>query len=91
MTGGPATLGVAPDGSRLWVGGIISADVTVLDTSDYSVTGSFNLGGDGANSGDGFEPTGMVLTSTPTPGSNARKAAVQNPAVKAALHGASRH
>lgn len=79
------------DGSRLWVGGITSADVTVLDTSDYSVTGSFNLGGEGANSGDGFEPTGMVLTATPTPGSNAAKAAVQNPAVKAALHGVSRH
>lgn len=91
VTGGPATLGVTADGSRLWVGGITSADVTVLDTADYSVTGSFNLGGEGANSGDGFEPTGMVLTTTPTPGSSAARAAVQNPAVKAALHGASRH
>ena len=71
VPGGPATLGVTADGSRLWVGGITSADVTVLDTAGYAVTASFNLGGAGANSGDGFEPTGMALTTTPTPGSSA--------------------
>jgi len=36
-------------------------------TSDDSVVGSFNLGGYGANSGDGYGPTSIVLTSTPTP------------------------
>jgi hypothetical protein len=41
---------------------------TVLDTSNDSVVGEINLGDDGPNSGDGNEPTSMVLTTTPTPG-----------------------
>ena len=41
----------------------VSPDGKTLDT-----VGALNLGGEGANSGDGFGPTGIVLTSTPTPG-----------------------
>jgi YVTN family beta-propeller protein len=58
---------VTPDGSQLWVAGITSSILTVIDTSNDSVVGSLNLGGDGANSGAGMDPTGIVLTSTPTP------------------------
>ena len=50
------------------MGGLTSAIVTVLDTANDSVVGEVNLGDEGANSGDGYEPTGMVLVSTPTPG-----------------------
>jgi YVTN family beta-propeller protein len=67
LAGGPDTLALTPDGSQLWVAGITSAILTVFDTSNNSVVGSLNLGGEGANSGDGTDPTGIVLTSTPTP------------------------
>jgi YVTN family beta-propeller protein len=67
LSGGPDVLALTPDGSQLWVCGITSAILTVFDTSNDSVVGSLNLGGDGANSGDGLGPTGIVLTSTPTP------------------------
>jgi hypothetical protein len=39
----------------------------VLDTADESVAGTLNVGNDGANSGDGDEPTSIVLSTTPTP------------------------
>jgi YVTN family beta-propeller protein len=68
VTGGPDTLALTPDGSQLWVGGITSAIVTVFDTATGEAVGSVNLGGDGAQSGDGYEPSGMVLVATPTPG-----------------------
>jgi YVTN family beta-propeller protein len=67
LAGGPDVLALTPDGSQLWVTGITSAILTVLDTSNNSVVGSLNLGGFGAQSGDGTDPTGIVLTSTPTP------------------------
>jgi YVTN family beta-propeller protein len=67
LSGGPDTLALTSDGSELWVCGITSAVLTVFRTSDDSVAGSVNLGNFGPNSGDGLEPTGMVLTSTPTP------------------------
>jgi YVTN family beta-propeller protein len=66
--GDPVSLALTPDGSQLWVGGLTSAIVTVFDTANDSFVGSFNVGYGGANSGDGEEPTGIVLTSTPTPG-----------------------
>jgi YVTN family beta-propeller protein len=70
--GDPVSLALTPDGSELWVGGLTSAIVTVFDTSNDAAVGSFNVGyGGEANSGDGTEPTGLVLTSTPTPGSSA--------------------
>jgi len=68
LSGGPDTLALTQDGSELWVGGLTSAIVTVLNTSNYTVVGSIKLGGEGPNSGDGYAPTGMVLTTTPTPG-----------------------
>ena len=68
LAGDPDTLALTPDGSQLWVGGLTSAIVTLLDTATASVAGNVNLGDDGANSGDGYEPTGIVLTATPTPG-----------------------
>jgi YVTN family beta-propeller protein len=68
--GDPVSLSLTPDGSELWVGGLTSGIVTVFDTSNDSLVGSFNVGyGGEANAGDGEEPTGMVTTSTPTPGS----------------------
>jgi YVTN family beta-propeller protein len=68
LAGGPDTLALTPNGSQLWVCGLTSAIVTVVDTSNDSVVGSLNLGGFGANSGDGMDPADMVLTATPTPG-----------------------
>jgi YVTN family beta-propeller protein len=68
LSGGPDVLALTPDGSQLWVCAINSADLTVIDTKTLDTVGSLNLGGYGANSGDGLNPTGIVLTSTPTPG-----------------------
>jgi YVTN family beta-propeller protein len=68
--GDPVSVGLTPDGSQLWVGGLTSGIVTVFDTSNNGLVGSFNVGyGGEANAGDGEEPTGIVLTTTPTPGS----------------------
>src|ERR1700722_2047956 len=67
LAGDPDTLALTPDGSQLWVGGLTSAIVTGLDTANDSVVGEVNLGNEGANSGDGYQPTGIVLTTTPTP------------------------
>jgi len=63
----PDTLGVTPNGSQLWVPGDDSAVMTVIETATGQQVASTNLGGDGANSGDGLCPTGVVLTATPTP------------------------
>ena len=68
LSGDPDTLALTPDGSQLWVGGLTSGIITVLDTATESVVGTINVGDDGANSGDGNEPTSIVLTTTPTPG-----------------------
>jgi YVTN family beta-propeller protein len=68
--GDPVSVALTPDGSQLWVGGLTSGIVTVFDTANDSLVGSFNVGyGGEANAGDGEEPTGIVLTATPTPGS----------------------
>lgn len=67
VPGDPDTVGVTPDGTQLWVVGDDSGVMTVIDTATGQQVGSTNLGGDGANSGDGLDPTGMVLTATPTP------------------------
>jgi len=68
--GDPVSVGLTPDGSELWVGGLTSGIITVFDTANDSLVGSFNVGyGGEANAGDGEEPTSIVLTSTPTPGS----------------------
>jgi YVTN family beta-propeller protein len=68
--GDPVSVGLTPDGSELWVGGLTSGIVTVFDTSNDSLVGSFNVGyGGEPNAGDGEEPTGIALTTIPTPGS----------------------
>ena len=69
VTGAPDALGLTPDGTQLWVTGDDSGVMTVIKTATGHRVGSTNLGGNGANSGDGLCPTGIVLTSTPTPGS----------------------
>jgi YVTN family beta-propeller protein len=67
--GDPVSVALTPDGSELWVGGLTSGVITVFDTANDSVVGTFNVGyGGEANAGDGEEPTGIVLTATPTPG-----------------------
>ena len=38
-------------------------------TATADTVGQTNLGGYGPNSGDGLDPTGIVLTATPTAGS----------------------
>jgi YVTN family beta-propeller protein len=69
VTGDPASVAVTPDGSRLWVGGVTNGVVSVIDTSDDTIVGSFAVGyGEYPQSGDGDEPTGIVMTTTLTPG-----------------------
>jgi YVTN family beta-propeller protein len=69
VSGDPVSVALTPDGSRLWVGGLTSGNVSVIDTSDDAIVGSFAVGyGEYPNSGDGEEPTGIVITSTLTPG-----------------------
>jgi YVTN family beta-propeller protein len=68
--GDPVSVALTPDGSELWVGGLTSGIVSVFDTSDGALVGTFNVGyGGEANVGDGEEPTGIVLTTTPAVGS----------------------
>jgi YVTN family beta-propeller protein len=69
LRGGPDTLGLTPNGSELWVGQSTAGWVTVLDTSNDAVVGTINLGDEGPQSGDGYEPTSIILVTTPTPGS----------------------
>ncbi len=69
VPGDPVSVALTPDGSRLWVGGLTSGNVSVIDTSDDAIVGSFAVGyGEYPNSGDGDEPTGIVMTTTLTPG-----------------------
>jgi len=69
VSGGPVSVALTPDGSRLWVGGLTSGNVSVIDTSDDAIVGAFAVGyGEYPNSGDGDEPTGIVMTTTLTPG-----------------------
>ena len=70
VPGDPVSVALTSDGSELWVGGLTSGIVNVYATSNGDPAGSFNVGyGGEANAGDGEEPTGIVLTATPTPGS----------------------
>jgi YVTN family beta-propeller protein len=69
VPGDPDTLGLTPNGQQLWVGQNTAAKVTVLDTTSFATVGVINLGGSVAQSADGYEPTGITLTSTPTAGS----------------------
>jgi YVTN family beta-propeller protein len=69
VSGDPDTLGLTADGSQLWIGQLSLAYVTLLDIKTGTVVGSVNLGGSTAQSGDGYGPSGIALTSTPTPGS----------------------
>ena len=69
VTGDPDTLALTPNGQQLWVGQKTAAKVTVVDTASFATVGVINLGGDTAQSADGYAPTGIALTGTPTPGS----------------------
>jgi len=69
VAGGPSELALTADGSQLWTTEITSAYVTVIDTAGDSVVGSINLGYEGPQSSDGYGPNGIVLSTTPTPGS----------------------
>ncbi len=77
LAGDPVSLALTPNGSQLWVGGLTSAVLTVYDTATLKEVGSLNVGGAGPNSGDGDEPTAIVMLKTPTPGSNAPQAPSQ--------------
>jgi YVTN family beta-propeller protein len=80
VNGVPDALGLTPNGVQLWVTGDDSGIMTVINTHTGHRVGSTNLGGFGANSGDGLDPTGVVLTATPTPGSAASSPFKLNPA-----------
>jgi len=68
VPGDPVSVALTPDGSELYVGGLTSGIVSVFNTSDHTLSGTFNVGyGGAANAGDGEEPTGIVLTTTPAP------------------------
>lgn len=69
VNGTPDTMALTPNGQQLWVGQNSAATVTVINTFTGATVGIVNLGGTDPNSGDGFEPTGIVLTATPTAGS----------------------
>jgi phospholipase C len=69
VAGDPDALALTPDGTQLWVGEQAGGEVTVIDTATDADVGVVDLGGTAAQSGDGLEPTGLVLTTTPTPGS----------------------
>lgn len=69
VPGDPETLALTPDGQQLWVGQNSAGSVAVLSTATGAVVGDINLGGEGAQSGDGYDPAGIVLVTTPTPGS----------------------
>jgi phospholipase C len=68
VPGDPDTLALTPDGTQLWVGTSTAANVTVLNTADNSPVGVINLG-DKPNAADGYAPTGIALSATPTAGS----------------------
>lgn len=53
------------DGKTVYVADADSNAVSVIDAAVSAV----NLGGDTPQSGDGYEPTGIVVATTPTPGS----------------------
>ena len=65
----PWQMAISPNGQQLWIGQSTAAFVTVLDTATDTTVGSINLGGPTPQSGDGYEPTGIALVSTPTAGS----------------------
>jgi len=69
VPGDPETLALTPNGQQLWVGQNSLGTVAVLDTASHAVVGDIQLGSSGAQSGDGFDPAGIVLVTTPTPGS----------------------
>lgn len=62
VPGDPDAVALTPDGSELWVGENAAGTVAVVDTATETVTGSVELG-------TAFEPTSLVLVSTPTAGS----------------------
>ncbi len=66
VAGDPDTLALTPNGRQLWVAGNDSGVLTVINTDTGVTVGETNLGGFGPNSGDGLDPTGIVLTPTPT-------------------------
>ncbi len=69
VSGTPDTLGLSPNGHELWVGQNAAATITIISTATGATVGTVSLGGTEPQSGDGFEPTGIVLTTTPTAGS----------------------
>ena len=69
VPGNPDALALTPDGSELWVTGNDSGIVYIFDAGTGTVVGQTNLGGDGANSGDGMDPSGIVIATTTISGS----------------------
>jgi YVTN family beta-propeller protein len=64
VPGAPDALGVTPNGKQLWVAGNDSAVLYTINLTTGRMVGSTNLGGDGPNSGDGTNPTGVLLTTS---------------------------
>jgi YVTN family beta-propeller protein len=70
VQGDPDAMALTPDGSQLWVSTLTYDWIFVYATSNLSEVGAANLGAPYPNGGDGDEPTGIVLTGTPSPGSD---------------------
>jgi phospholipase C len=85
LQGDPDTMALTPDGSQLWVGSLTFDWIFAYSTSTLAEVGAANLGAPYPQGGDGDEPTGIVLTGTPSPGSDAAvKAALNVPGAKSA-------
>jgi YVTN family beta-propeller protein len=78
VQGDPDTMALTPDGSQLWVGTLTYDWIFAYSTSTLSQVAAANLGAPYPNGGDGDEPTGIVLTGTPSPGSSSAVKAKQN-------------
>jgi YVTN family beta-propeller protein len=78
VQGDPDTMSLTPDGSQLWVGTLTYCWLFVYSTATLSEAGAINLGAPYPNGADGYEPTGIVLTGTPSPGSDATAKAKLN-------------
>jgi|HubBroStandDraft_1064217.scaffolds.fasta_scaffold06607_4 YVTN family beta-propeller protein len=70
VQGDPDTMALTPDGSQLWVGTLTYDWIFAYSTSSLAQVGATNLGAPYPNGGDGDEPTGIVLTGTPSPESD---------------------
>jgi YVTN family beta-propeller protein len=92
LQGDPDTMALTPDGSQLWVGSLTFDWIFAYSTSTLAEVGAANLGAPYPQGGDGDEPTGIVLTGTPSPdASSAVKAPLNVPGAKSSTSSTTRN